>query len=249
MNKKVLIVGGSSGLGRRLSELYATEGYNVGVIARREDMLIELQQLFPEKIFIKKADITDANISLLVKELIATLNGLDIIIVAASIINFNNELLPEPEQETIAINVKGYINVLTTAWQYFKEKGQGQIVGITSIAAARGNKVAPAYHASKSFQSIYLESLRIKAKYEKNGITVTELTPGYINTAMGKGERMFWVATVDKAAQQAKKAIEKKRARAFITKRWWIIYHIQRFLPIFIYDSVVNGSWKLKRKH
>ena len=182
-------------------------------------------------------------------ELMETLKGIDIIIVAASIIRFNNDLQSEPEKETIAINVKGYTNVLNTAWQYFKEKGIGHIVGITSIAAARGNKIAPAYHASKSFQSIYLESLRIKAKYEKNGIVVTELTPGYINTQMGKGERMFWVASLDKAARQAKKAIEKKKSRVFITKRWWFIYHIQRFLPIFIYDSVVNGSWKLKRKH
>lgn len=249
MSKKVLIVGASSGLGRRLAELYASEGWKVGALARRENLLTELQQLFPGKIFIKKADVADENISQFIKELIETLNGIDIIIIAASIIRFNNDLQAEPEKETIAINVKGYTNVLNTAWQYFKEKGMGHIVGITSIAAARGNKIAPAYHASKSFQSIYLESLRIKAKHEKNGVVVTELTPGYINTEMGKGERMFWVASLDKAARQAKKAIEKKKSRVFITKRWWFIYHIQRFLPIFIYDSVVNGSWKLKRKH
>lgn len=249
MSKKILIVGASSGLGRRLAELYASEGWKVGALARRENLLSELQKLFPGMIFIKKADIADKNISQFIKELIETLNGIDIIIVAASIIHFNKDLQSESEEETIAINVKGYTNVLNTAWQYFKEKGIGHIVGVTSIAAARGNKIAPAYHASKSFQSIYLESLRIKAKHEKNGIVVTELTPGYINTEMGKGERMFWVASLDKAARQAKKAIEKKKSRVFITKRWWFIYHIQRFLPIFIYDSVVNGSWKLKRKH
>jgi short-subunit dehydrogenase len=170
------------------------------------------------------------------------------VILAASIINFNINLLTEPEIETIDTNVLGYTKVLITAWQYFKEKGNGHIVGITSIASARGNKIAPAYHASKAFQSIYLESLRVKTKYEKNNIIVTELTPGYINTAMGKGERLFWVAPLEKAARQAKKAIEKKKARAFITKRWWFVYHFQRLLPIFIYDRIVNKKWKLKSK-
>jgi short-subunit dehydrogenase len=248
MSKKIVIVGGSSGLGRRLAELYAAEGFGVGVIARRENLLTSLQKDFPDNIVIKKADIAEETIDQSLLEIINELNGVDIIIVAASIVNFNNSLLAKPEIETISINVHGYTKILTTAWQYFKEKGQGQIVGITSIAAARGNKVAPAYHASKSFQSIYLEGLRVKAKYENNSITISELIPGYIDTAMGKGDRLFWVARLEKAALQAKKAIEKKKARSFITKRWWFVYHLQRFLPIFIYDSIVNGSWKLKRK-
>jgi short-subunit dehydrogenase len=248
MSKKIVIVGGSSGLGRRLAELYAAEGFDVGVIARRENLLTSLQKDFPDKIFTKQADIADETIRLSLLEIINELNGVDKIIIAASIINFNSELTTNPEIETIGINVEGYTRILTAAWQYFKEKGQGQIVGITSIAAARGNKVAPAYHASKSFQSIYLEGLRVKAKYENNGIIISELIPGYINTAMGKGDRLFWVAPLEKAALQAKRAIEKNKARSFITKRWWFVYHLQRFLPIFIYDFIVNGSWKLKRK-
>lgn len=248
MSKKIVIVGGSSGLGRRLAELYAAEGCNVGVIARRENLLTSLQKEFPDKIIIKQADIADETIDRSLLEIINELNGVDIIIVAASVVNFNTTLLTKPEIETISINVEGYTKILTTAWQYFKEQGHGHIVGITSIAAARGNKITPAYHASKSFQSVYLEGLRVKAKYEKNNIAITELIPGYINTAMGKGERLFWIAPLEKAALQAKKAIEKKKAKAFITKRWWFVYQLQRFLPIFIYDSIVNGSWKLKRK-
>ena len=248
MNKNVVIVGGSSGLGRQLAELYVAEGCKVGIIGRRENLLIELQHHFPERILFKKADIADDTIVESLNQLINALGGLDILVVAASIIHFNNELQPDLESETIAINVKGYTNILTTAWHYFKEKGSGQIVGITSIAASRGNKLAPAYHASKSFQSAYLESLRVKSKFEKNNIAVTELIPGYIETAMGKGERLFWVSSLNKAGRQAKMAIDKKKQRAFISKRWWFVYNFQRFLPIFIYDSVVNGSWKLKSK-
>lgn len=249
MSKKVIVIGASSGLGRHLAELYAKEGSFVGIIGRRGNLLKELEQQYPGKIFSQQADITDENIESTIKELIQLLNGLDLIIIAASVINFNNALSQRPEIETIDINVTGFTKIVTSIWEFFQQNGNGQIVGVTSIAAARGNKVAPAYHASKAFQSIYLESLRVKSKSEKANIAITELIPGYIDTAMGKGDRLFWVASPDKAALQSKKAIDRKKSRAFITKRWWFVFHLQRLLPIFIYDAVVNGSWKLKRKH
>jgi short-subunit dehydrogenase len=247
-NKKILIIGASSGLGRKLAELYAEDGCDVGIIGRRENLLKEVEQKYPGKIFIKKADIKDDTINAAINALIMEMGNVDMIIIAASIVNFNFSFAPESELETTDINVKGYLHVLNSAWHYFKQKGGGHIIGITSIAAARGNKMAPAYHASKAFQSIYLESLRIKAKHEKNNIIVTEIIPGYVDTSMGKGERLFWVSSIDKAAKLTKKAIAKKRTKAFVPKKWWFIYHIQKFMPTFIYDRIVNGSWKLKTK-
>lgn len=249
MKKKIIIIGASSGLGRRLAELYAEEGCTIGVMARRGTLLKELEQQFPGNIFSKQADISNENISEILNELISQLKGVDVIIITASIINFNSTLAENLETETIAINVTGFTRIVTAAWQHFKQTGSGQIVGITSIAAARGNKTAPAYHASKSYQSLYLESLRVKSKNEKANIIITELIPGYIDTAMGKGDRLFWVSTLEKASRQSKNAIDKKKSSAFITKRWWFIFHIQRLLPNYFYDTFINGSWKLNRKN
>jgi hypothetical protein len=65
---------------------------------------------------------------------------------------------------------------------------------------------------------------------------------------MGKGDRMFWVSSVDKAARLAKKAIDKKKKRAFIPKKWWWVYHVLKLLPTFIHDAIINSSWGEKRK-
>ena len=247
MNKKILIIGGSSGLGRQLATVYARDGHTVAVLARRGQLLNELKNEYPS-IIIQQADVADASIGQVVGQLIGAMKGLDILILSASVIHINNELTPAPEEETISVNVVGYTRIINTAWSYLKSAGGGQIVGITSIAAARGNKWAPAYHASKAFQSVYLESLRIKAKHEKNNIRITELIPGYMDTAMAKGDRKFWVSSVEKAARQSYKAIQLNKKRAFITKRWWLIYHVQRLLPIFIYDWVANGKWKFQNR-
>jgi short-subunit dehydrogenase len=245
--KKILIVGGSSGLGKKLAELYAERGDKVGVIARRENLLMKLQQQFPG-IQICAADISDDSIDQKIIDVINVIDGVDILILTASIGEFNKNLEPAIELNTIDVNVKGYIRVLTTAYHYFLKKGKGQIAVATSIAAARGNKVAPAYNASKAFQSNYLEGLRLNIKHQKADIAVTELMPGYIKTAMGKGDRMFWIASVDKAARQCIGAIDRKRRRAFITKRWRLVYWLLKALPSFIYDPLMNASWKTRYK-
>jgi short-subunit dehydrogenase len=249
MNKKILIVGGTSGLGRKLAELYLAEGFAVGIVGRRENLLHEIKQQFPDNIEILKADVSESNIQAALMNFIYRMGGIDIFILTASIGEFNEELSLEKELNAADTNVKGYITALNVAWHYFRQKGNGHIVAVTSIAAARGNKAAPAYNASKAFQSNYIEGLRVKSKFEKNKIIITELIPGYIDTAMGKGDRMFWITTLGRAAQQSKQAIDKKRTRAFITKRWWLIYQVLKFLPIFIYDSFINGSWKMKHKN
>lgn len=248
MNKKILIIGGSSGLGKKLAELYAADGCQVGIVGRREYLLKEIREQFPGNIRILTADISHQDIDRQINEFIRSMDGVDIMIITASIVEFNKELSAEPELNTIATNISGFTRIINSAWHYFNKKGGGQIVAVTSIAAARGNKQAPAYNASKAYQSSYLEGLRLKAKHEKNNILFTELIPGYMDTAMGKGDRLFWVAPIDKAAHQAKKAIRKKRRRVFITKRWWLVYHIQRILPGLISDLILNSSWKLKRR-
>jgi len=247
MSKKVLIIGGSSGLGRQLAIRFARNGDTVAVIARRGQLLTELKLEIPS-IIIRQADIRDEKITDIMGQVLTELNGLDILVVAASIVQFTSELVSTSEADTLAVNVGGFHKIICTAWQYLKSTEGGQIVGITSIAAARGNKQAPAYHASKSFQSSYLESLRVKARFEKNNIAVTELIPGYMDTAMGKGDRMFWVISAEKAAKLAFRAIKKKKKRAFIPRRWWWTWKIQRMLPIFMYDKIVNAKWKLKKK-
>jgi len=248
MQKKILIVGGSSGIGKSLTEMYAKEGCQIAIVARREHLLKEIQHQFPDQIHILKADINETNIAGKIINLIQLLGGIDICIITAAVIEFNNKFEIDAEIRTVDTNVLGFTKILNAIWHYFKQKKTGHIVAITSIASARGNKVAPAYHASKSFQSIYLESLRVKSNYENTKITITELIPGYINTDMGKGERLFWVASIDKATRQIKKAIEKKKSRAFITKRWWLVYQVYRFLPPFIYNRIVNSKITLQKK-
>lgn len=248
MQPTVLIIGGTSGLGRSLCALYAGEGCKVGVVGRRKNLLDELKAKFPQQIFTLQHDISSTETATVISDFIESLNGVDIIIITASVVSFNNALSHSIEKETIATNVNGYVSVINAAYHYFSQKKGGHIVAVTSIAAARGNKGAPAYNASKAFQSSYLEGIRLKLLQEQKNVSVTELIPGYMDTQMAKGERLFWVAALNEAARQAKAAIEKKKQRTFITRRWRLIYYVYKYLPSSLYYYLINSNIKLDKR-
>jgi short-subunit dehydrogenase len=106
---------------------------------------------------------------------------------------------------------------------------------ISSIAAIRGSGAAPAYAASKAFMSNYLEGLRIKAFKTGLPIVVTDIQPGFVDTAMAQGQGLFWVAPPNTAALQIYKAIERKAKHAYVTRRWSIIGWLLKALPDFLY--------------
>ena len=107
-------------------------------------------------------------------------------------------------------------------------------MGITSIASIRGNRGAPADFASKAFQKAYLESLFIKTKtIQSNQVWVTDIRPGFVDTAMAMGDGIFWLVPLEKAAQQIFQRSKKKRV-AYISKRWSLIAFVLKILPAWL---------------
>ncbi len=219
--KKAIVIGASSGIGRAVSRILVKKNYRVGITGRRENLLKELQQENPEKYIFRVFDIRDmSKTSKNLNDIIKELGGLDLLVMSSGIGFVNEELDLEPEFRTIETNVTAFTDIITFIYRYFQQQGRGHIVGITSIAALRGNSAAPGYNASKSYQMNYLEGLRIKSKKQKLPITITDVRPGFVATDMAKGDTLFWVASPEKAAVQIFRAIKRKRKKVYITKRW-----------------------------
>ncbi|MBL4788992.1 MAG: SDR family NAD(P)-dependent oxidoreductase [Kordiimonadaceae bacterium] len=236
MGKKAIIIGATSGIGRALAEQMSADGYTLGITGRRVALLDEIKGTLPSETFIQQMDVTDteaaaAGFASLVKEM----GPVDLVIISAGIGHPNPGLDAALELETIETNVSGFVVIAGVAFNHFKEHGKGHIVGISSIAALRGGSIAPAYGASKAFVSNYMEALRIRAVKKKLNITVTDVLPGFVDTSMAKGNGMFWVAPVEKAAAQIITAIRAKKSRVYITKRWRLIAWVLRILPEWLY--------------
>jgi short-subunit dehydrogenase len=249
MQETILIVGGTSGLGRGLCELYCTLGSKVGVVGRRQALIDELEKQFPAQVTGFTYDISQNDCTKSITAFIQQLGGIDKLVLTASVVQANPAFNFTEEEQTLAVNVNGFAAVLNAGYHYFSKKGCGHIIAVTSIAAARATNKTLAYNASKAFQSLYTEGLRLKLLQENKNITVTEIIPGYVDTDMAKGDRLFWVAPLPKAIQQIKKAIDAKLSRVFVTKRWRLIYTLYKYLPKPVYTYLVNSKIKLQQKH
>ena len=173
------------------------------------------------------------------RALMAEMGGVDIFIIAAGVGIPNPEFAWEPERDVVQVNALGFMAMANVAYHYFRERGHGQLVGISSIAGMRGSRWAPAYSASKAFDSNYLEALRGRARHDGFALQVTDLLPGFVDTPMTHGKRgMFWVATAEQAAEQALQAILQHKRRAYITHRWALAAGLLRLLPSWILERI-----------
>ena len=237
--KKAIIIGSSSGIGLELAKLLSQKGYMLGLTARRVELLSAVKKELLCQTHIQYMDIANtSDAPTVLMHLISEMGGVDLIIVSAGIGHINRDLDWNLEEETIKTNVLGVTAVITTAVKYFMEKGEGHLAAISSVAAIRGGADSPAYYASKAFLSNYLEGIRCKLLKEKKTITITDIRPGLVDTAMAKGEGLFWVMPLDKVAKQIYDALRKKRRTVYITKRWGIIALLLRIMPDSIYSKL-----------
>ena len=234
--KKIIIIGATSGIGRGLAEVYSQEDYLIGITGRRENLLEEVCARDKDKLFYQVCDITDtqATISSL-KTLTQKMGGMDILIICAGTGELNPELSYQLEEPTLLTNVIGFTNIADWGFRYFEQQKSGHLVTISSVGGTRGSGIAPAYNASKAYQINYTEGLRKKTAKLPYPIYITDVRPGFVDTAMAKGEGLFWITPLDKAVQQIYRAILRRRKVAYVSKRWKYVALLLRMIPASIY--------------
>jgi short-subunit dehydrogenase len=118
--------------------------------------------------------------------------------------------------------------------EMFLHLGQGQIVGISSVAGDRGRVRNPAYNASKAALTTYLEALR--NRLTRHGVNVLTIKPGFVKT-----ELITHLASApgaispEQAAEGIARAIRKRKQEVYIPARWRLIMFVIRNIPSFVF--------------
>lgn len=235
----ILIIGATSGIGKALFKLYIKDNHRIAIVGRRTHLLDELCRQYPSNTFAATADITKQNeIEQAIHLLYRELGNIDLAIICSGTGDLNPSLDYTIERLTIETNVMGWTFVIDTLYNLFEQQNHGHLVAITSAGGLRGEPTAPAYSATKAYQINYMEALRKKAFKTGNKIIVADVRPGLVDTAMAKGDNLFWVMPVDKVAHQISTAIRRKKSKLYVTKRWHVLAVINKFLPFSLYKRM-----------
>lgn len=233
--KRAIVIGASSGIGRGLAQQLVADGYQVGIVARRSELLEELARSQPTNYYVQTLDVTETSaIEPTMDTLVKRLGGLDLIVVGAGMTLPNKEYEQSRKTYALNCNVVGFAILTNWAYQYFARQGYGHIVGLSSVAGARGWRQSTQYNASKAFQINYLEGMYLKAKKEYPRIHVTDIRPGYVETAIMAKKYTFWVVQVHDVVPLILRAIRLKKRIAYVPSRWRWVYYLYKMIPTWL---------------
>lgn len=251
--QRVFVTGASSGIGNALARYYASHGAQLGLVARRKELLEELNADLGVDCVIYPLDVRDAaSLERAAQDFIQRFGVPDIVIANAGV---SRGTLTEHKEDITAfkavleINVLGMVHTFQPFIEAMRKAGTGSLVGIASVAGIRGLPGAGAYSASKAAAISYLESLRVEMA--AHGIAVTTIAPGYIRTPMTdvNSYKMPFLMDVDVAAGKFAKAITCKRRFVVIPWQMGVMARLMRFIPPLLWDwAMKNAPHKARMK-
>lgn len=230
--KRAIIVGASSGLGREVTKLLLERGWTVGVAARRIERLEELAAEYPGKVTTCAIDVTQEGCEQQLRELIERHGGMDLLFYASGIGKQNRTLEPDIELRTVETNGMGFARIVGEAYRYMAQQGHGHIAVISSIAGTKGLGPAPSYSATKAFQGCYIQALEQQAHALGLDICFTDLRPGFVDTdLLNDGNKYPMLLSPTRVAREMVWAIEHRKHVRVIDWRWRIVTALWRRIP------------------
>lgn len=230
---RAIVTGASSGIGYALARELAARGYDLGLMSRRIEPLEALRRSSAGRVWVQPSDFSKPEEALgEFKTLWQAMGGADLVILNAGVSYRNEALSWELDRAMIHVNLVSLTAMADEAARCFLRNKTGHLVGISSIAGLRGSGKAPVYGATKAFVSNFLQGLRQRIRAECRDICVTDVRPGFVETAMiAESPFLFWAAAPEKAACQIADAIGKKQHTVYITRRWGVVAWFYGLLP------------------
>ena len=175
--RKVLVTGGSSGIGSAIAQLFVANGdLVIATGATKEEVERAQAQSGSNEISFQELDVRDGSA---VQACIDEIDSLDVLVNCAGVIRRNAEHEPEVFADVIDINLNGSMRFCTAAREKLKQRN-GCIINTASMLSFFGGGLVPGYSASKGGIAQLTKSLAIA--YAPDGIRANAVAPGWITT-------------------------------------------------------------------
>jgi len=248
---RVFISGASSGLGEAFARHYDACGAQLGLFARSGDKLQALSASLSKPATCYVGDVRSiADLHAAAADFLRD-GPVDIVIASAGISVGILNGMPEDAavfREIIETNVLGLAATFEPFIPGMQSRGNGTLVGISSVAGVRGLPGSSAYSASKAAVTVFMESLRIDLY--GTGVKVVTIAPGFIDTPMTQHNPYAMPFLMQPAAfaQRAARVIAGGRRYAVIPWQMGLVARLMRFIPNALYDRVMSRSGRKPRR-
>ena len=253
MNKKTIwITGGSTGIGKALAIKFASNGWNVAISARRENLLKEISD-DNENIFSYPLDVTNkSQCKEVFNKIKSKFQNVDICFFSTGTWNPKKEKDIDVEQieDVFKVNFFGTLNSIKAVEEYFKNKQDGIITIVSSIAGYRGLPNSTGYGPSKSALNNLAESLYFD--FKRSNVRICLVSPGFIKTPMtDKNDfKMPFLKTTEYAANKIYDGlINKNNFEIHFPKSLTLILKLFSFLPSKLYFGLIGKMTKYQKKN
>lgn len=240
-DKKVLILGATSDVGKALAQVYAEMKYPLILAARNmedlEPIKSDLEIRNEAKVEIAAFEATEYNSH---SDFISKVGTPDTCICVFGYLGDQTEAENNWDQANaiMSINYIGAASILEVVAKKMIDQKTGTIVGISSVAGERGRQSNYFYGSSKAGFTAYLSGLRNRLFHK--GIHVLTVKPGFIDTKMTAGMDLPKPLTASplQVAKAIEKAARKKKNTIYVLSIWRLIMYIIKTVPEGIFKKL-----------
>ncbi len=187
--RRVVVMGGSRGIGRSIALAFAKQGAAVAICARGGEALAAMKRELEAEgavAYAAQADLAEAaDIQRFVPEAAAALGGINVLVNNAS--GFGGADDEEGWAISVAVDLMAIVRASRAALPFLERAGEGAIVNVSSISALRATKRNPPYGAIKAAVDHYTASQA--RTLAARGLRVNAVAPGSIEFPGGTWER------------------------------------------------------------
>lgn len=247
---RALITGASSGIGRDMARYLAGLGWDLVIVARRNDLLEELKNELETDVKIECVDISNRENC---EKLFENNKDIDLLVNNAGFGDFGefDKTDLNKELSMIDTNIKA-LHILTKLYlQEMKKKNSGYILNVASIAGFMSGPLMATYYATKNYVVALSKAVNKELKKAGSNVHVSVLCPGPVSTNFDNVANVKFSLKALSSEYVAKYAIDKMLKNKVVIipgKFIKLVYLGNKIAPTAISLDMAYNSQRRKQK-